>query len=162
MQLADSGKVYFLASGYGHGTLLPLVRRLQHFCTADNFQDVIQNVTFTTVNDGYEALTALEQVGDEKRILVILDSASGCLCADLYSSGDGEAGLMLSKQVARILRRIARHNGAAVLVTNGPVSGEASGVKPAMGQTWHAADVALWFRAALWMILLFQPVIANK
>jgi hypothetical protein len=144
---ADSAKVYFLASGFGHGTLLPLVRRLQHFCTANNFQNVIQNVTFATVNDGYEALTALEQVGDEKRILIILDSASGCLSADLYASGDGDAGIMLSQQVARTLRRLARHNGAAVLVTNGTVSGEGSGVKHAMGQAWYAADVALWFQA---------------
>jgi hypothetical protein len=144
---ADSGKVFYLASGFGHGTLLPLVRRLQHFCTANNFQNVIQNVTFATVNDGYEALTALEQVADEKRILVILDSASGCLSADLYASGDGDAGLMLSQWVAHTLRRVARHNGAAVLVTNGTVSGEGSGVKPAMGQAWYAADVALWFQA---------------
>jgi hypothetical protein len=139
--------VYFLASGFGHGTLLPLIRRLQHYCTASNFQNVLQNVTFATVNDGYEALAVLEQVGDQKRILVILDSASGCLSADLYASGDGDVGLILSQQVARTLRRLARHNGAAVLVTNGTVSGEGSGSKPAMGQAWYAADVALWFQA---------------
>ena len=144
---ADSGKVYFLASGFGHGTLLPLIRRLQHFCTASNFQNVLQNVTFATVNNGYEALSVLEQVGDRKRILVILDSASGCLSGDLYAPGDGDVGLMLSQQVARTLRRLARHNGAAVLITNGTVSGDGNTLKPAMGQAWHVADVALWFEA---------------
>lgn len=145
---ADSGKVYFLASGFGHGTLLPLIRRLQHFCTASNFQNVLQNVTFATVNNGYEALDVLEQVGDRKRILVVLDSASGCLSGDLYAPGDGDVGLMLSQQVAHTLRRLARHNGAAVLITNGTVSGDGSGLKPAMGHAWYAADVALWFQAA--------------
>ena len=144
---ANSGKVYFLASGFGHGTLLPLVRRLQHFCNESNFQKVVQNVTFTTVCSGYEALAALEQVGDRKRVLVIFDSASGCLSGDLYASGDGDVGLMLAQKVAYTLRRVARHNGAAVLVTQGTVSGDGSGVvKAAMGQAWYVADIALWFQ----------------
>ena len=144
---AKSGKVYFLASGFGHGTLLPLVRRLQHFCTENNFQKVMQNIKFTTVCNGYDALAALEHVGDRIRVLVILDSASGCLSGDLYASGDGDIGVMLAQKVAGELRRVARHNGAAVLVTNGTVSGDGSGaVKAAMGQAWHVADVAVRFQ----------------
>jgi len=142
---AQSGKVFFLASGFGHGTLLPLVRRLQHFCDKQNFQNILQNVTFITVNNGHEALAAMEQVGETNRGLLILDSASGCLSADLYAAGDGDVGKVLAQQVAYNLRRIARHNGAAVFVTNGTVSGD-NGVKPAMGQAWYAADVSLWFQ----------------
>jgi hypothetical protein len=108
-----------------------------------------------------EALTALEQVGDEKRILVILNSASGCLSADLYASGDGDAGLMPAQQVDRTLRRVARHNGAAVLVTNGTVSGEASGVKPAMGQAWYTADVVLWFQATSTGSSVEDPIVST-
>jgi len=142
---AQSGKVLFLASGFGHGTIHPLLRRLQHFCARENFQAVLQNVTFITVNNGHEALAAMEQVGDTNRGLLILDSASGCLSADLYAAGDGDVGKTLAQHVAHKLRRIARHNGAAVLVTNGTVSGD-NGVKPAMGQAWYAADVSLWFQ----------------
>jgi hypothetical protein len=143
---AHQGKVLFLASGFGHGSLLPLVRRLHHaFCDAQNFQAVLQNVTFVTVNNGHEALAAMEQMSDTNRGLLILDSASGCLSADLYAGGDGDAGKTLAQQVAYNLRRIARHNGAAVLVTNGTVSGD-NGVKPAMGQAWYAADISLWFQ----------------
>lgn len=142
---AQSGKVFFLASGFGHGTLLPLVRRLQHFCDKQNFQAILQNVTFAVVNNGHEALAAMEQVEDTNRGLLILDSASGCLSADLYAAGDGDVGKALAQQVAYNLRRIARHNGAAVLVTNGTVSGD-HGVKPAMGQAWYAADISLWFQ----------------
>ena len=63
-----------------------------------------------------------------KRVLVIFDSASGTLSGDLYASGDGDVGLMLAQKVAYTLRRVARHNGAAVLVTQGTVSGDGSGV----------------------------------
>ena len=142
---AQSGKVFFLASGFGHGTLLPLVRRLQHFCEKENFQTILQNVTLITVNNGHEALAAMQQIGDWNRVLLILDSASGCLSADLYAAGDGDVGKMLAQQVAYTLRRIARHNGAAVMATNGTVSGD-NGLKPAMGQAWHAADVSMWFQ----------------
>ena len=143
---AQSGKVFFLASGFGHGTLSPLVRRLRHFCQEENYQSILQNVTFATVKNGHEALAAMEQVGETNRSLLILDSASGCLSADLYAAGDGDVGKALAQEVAYTLRRIARHNGAAVLVTNGTVSSD-NGIKPAMGQSWYAADVSLWFQS---------------
>lgn len=152
---ARGGKVLFLASGYGHGTLLPLVRRLQHFCDKQNFQNILQNVTFVTVNNGHEALAAMEQVEETTRGLLILDSASGCLSADLYAAGDGDAGKALAQKVAYSLKRIARHNGAAVFVTNGTVSADV-GVKAAMGQAWYAADISLWFQT------LLGPETANK
>lgn len=144
---ATGNKVVFLASGYGHGTLLPLVRRLQHFCEKENFQSILQNVTFVVVHNGHEALAAMDQhVGETNRSLLILDSASGCLSADLYATGD--TGKAMAQQVAYCLRRIARHSGAAVLVTNGTVSSSDNdgGVKPAMGQSWYAADISLWFQ----------------
>ena len=143
---AHGNKVVFLASGYGHGTLLPLVRRLQHFCEKENYQNILQNVTFVVVHNGHEALAAMDQhVGDTtNRSLLILDSASGCLSADLYAMGD--TGKALAQQVAYGLKRIARHSGAAVLVTNSTVSAGDNGVKAAMGQAWHVADISLWFQ----------------
>lgn len=143
---AHGNKVVFLASGYGHGTLLPLVRRLKDFCEKENFQNILQNVTFVVVQNGHEALSAMDQHvgGETNRSLLILDSASGCLSADLYAAGG--TGKVLAQQVAYCLRRIARHSGAAVLVTNGTVSASDNGVKAAMGQAWNVADISLWFQ----------------
>lgn len=147
---ASGGKVLFLASGCGHGALLPLLRRLQRYCVKKTYQTMLQNITFVIVNNGHEALAAMEHFSandkdSNNRKLLIFDSASGCLSADLYAAKDGDTGKTLAQQVAYNLRRIARHSGAGVLVTNGTVTGD-KGAKPAMGQAFYAGDIFLWFQ----------------
>lgn len=156
--------VFYLASGVGHATLI-LARRMNHFCQRTKNANPINGVNFFNVSNGYEALSALSEieakiqqrsVSQQKqgtglsllhpRVLIVFDSASGCLSGDLYSAGDGGAGVSLAREVAWTLKRLARQHGAAVLVTNGTVSAEKHSLKAAMGQSWKAADLKLWLK----------------
>lgn len=146
------GKVFYLASGFGHGTIVPLARRLSHYTNKEDYHHVLSNVSFTPITNGYQALALLLQLEEDHLIvndsnregfLVILDSASGILAGDLYASGDGDAGLIIARQVALQLKKMVRNYNVAVLVTNGTVSGD-KGNKAALGQVWRVADIQLW------------------
>ncbi len=105
-------------------------------------------------------------------ILVIIDSISGCLSSYLYSDGDGGIGAGLMNEISLALRRMSRLkvavkntcngnssvNQCAVLITNSMVmdgnsnhynnsninsNTKARMHKPALGESWRAADVRL-------------------
>eukprot|EP00957_Ditylum_brightwellii_P074213 5638862-Ditylum_brightwellii.AAC.1 len=99
---------------------------------------LFERVVFTTVSDGYEVLAALAKIesslssllperdgssndnghgndnegGDDTSnndILVVLDSANGCLKSNLFSDFlDGDVGFALVNEVALTLKRLAR------------------------------------------------------
>lgn len=146
------GKVVYLASDFGHGTILPLARRLSHYASKENYQRILTNVHFSPIRNGYQAMASLLQLEDDDFLandfsclgsLLILDSASGILTGDLYAGGDGNAGKIIARQLALQLKKMVRNYNLSALVTNGTVSGS-NGNKPAMGQVWQVADIALW------------------
>jgi len=132
----------------------------------------MERVLFTTVPDGNHALAALANVEStmhslayresktrhekpiNKDILVILDSASGCLSPNLFSEGDGGAGAAMVNEIGLVLSRLSRTAGrscrCSVLITNGTVSSVSnndsispSSFKPAMGKLWRASDIRI-------------------
>jgi len=135
----------------------------------------LRGVEFTTVSDGYAALAELSRIESIHRrpthtqpteissndplggCLIVLDSASGCLTPDLLGGGlatptDNGVGAYLVSEVALTLRRMARLQNHAVLVTNGTagersgsVNGTSASLKPALGYGWNAADVQVFF-----------------
>ena len=150
-QAHRGGKVFYLASGFGHGTIVPLARRLSHYTNKEDYHHVLSNIYFTPVMNGYQALALLLQLEEDHLVsnvngegfLVIMDSASGILAGDLYASGDGDAGIIIARQVALQLKKMVRNYNVAALVTNGTVSGD-KGNKAALGQVWRVADIHLW------------------
>ena len=99
------------------------------------------------------------------RILLIFDSASGCLSPNIAGSRiDGGVGSALMNQVGIMLRRMARINNHAVFVTNGSVGKPLSYAQmhnndnqssstiaqdifkqPAMRNMWKIADIRVCF-----------------
>ena len=129
----------------------------------------LERVRFTTVPDGHRVLAALCGIeadfllssandgGDgEGRggrgaveshdLLVVLDSASGCLAPDLYADGDGGIGASLVNEAALMLRRLSRAAAisptgevtgrCAVFVTNGTVSSHSSSSSSSYSGGW--------------------------
>jgi Rad51 len=148
----EGGKVFFMASGFGHGTIVPLARRLSQYTNKENYQRILNNVQFTPIVNGYIALAFLLQLEEDyihdddsnsKGYLLVLDSVSGVLSGDLYSSGEQDLGTVIAYQLALQLKGMVRNYNMAVLVVNGTVSGQ-NGSKPALGQIWRAADIQLW------------------
>lgn len=148
----QGGMVFYMASGFGHGTILPLARRLSQYTSKENYQRVLSNVQFTPIMNGYTALAFLIQLEEDyinrdksnnQGFLLVLDSVSGVLSGDLYSSGEEDLGTAIAHQLALQLKGMVRNYNMAILVVNGTVSGE-NGSKPALGQIWRAADIQLW------------------
>ena len=105
---------------------------------------------------------------NSNNILLIIDSISGCLSSYLYADGDGGLGAGIMNEISLILRRLSRMttvvhtsknneksmdndvvvmNQCTVLITNGMVmDGNSNNTrmhKPALGESWRAADVRL-------------------
>lgn len=131
---------------------------------------VLDRTLFRTVTDEYKVLSALADLEavllaqedsttadptntesdisihlpcQEKPSLLIIDSVSGCL------STENDDVMTI---VALTLKRLARQNGLAVVVTNGTVSdrsdSSARSNKAALGRAWKsAADIHVWFEA---------------
>lgn len=129
----------------------------------------LDRTIFRTVTDEYQVLAALadlravleneeDDAGEEnaaqtnaarqqvsKPLLLVLDSASGCLCTE---NDD------LMAKVALSLKSLARQHGLAVLVTNGAVTDRSSdsissrSSKAALGKAWKsAADIHVWLES---------------
>jgi RecA/RadA recombinase len=126
---------------------------------------VLDRTLFRTVTDEYKVLSALADLEavllnqedsttaesdiiihlpcQEKPTLLIIDSVSGCLST--------ENDDVMSK-VALTLKRLARQNGLAIVLTNGSVSdrsdSSARSNKAALGRAWKsAADIHVWLEA---------------
>ena len=119
----------------------------------------MKNITIYTAEDGFDILRILAEVEEtntsnfEKPRLIVIDSISGCLFVNvLKKSGlsDGGSGTFLVKEVGLTLRRLARENDFAVLVTNGVVSQHfqynSSIVRPALSGLWRYSDIKLLLR----------------
>ena len=153
---SSSPSVHYLASGYGHGSVYPLARRLKHLCTKDNFLRIIDGVCFDAITDAYQLLARIKQLEhklkqeqqQQQPTLLIIDSASGCLASDLY-----RGSVELVRSVSTALQRLAHNFSVAVFVTNGTVSSndqqqQQHSIKPALGQTWNStADIQVWLEA---------------
>jgi KaiC/GvpD/RAD55 family RecA-like ATPase len=137
-------------------------------------QGVLDRTIFRTVTDEYMVLSALadleavllneedstgEDPTDEaltqcpqKPSLLIIDSISGCMSMENED---------IMTKVALTLKRLARQNGLAVVVTNGTVTdrsdSSARSTKPALGRAWKSAvDIHVWLEP------LVSPVGENK
>jgi KaiC/GvpD/RAD55 family RecA-like ATPase len=132
---------------------------------------VLDRTLFRTVTDEYKVLSALADLEavmlhqedsttadttnqdtcdisihlpcQEKPTLLIIDSVSGCLSPE---NDD------VMTKVALTLKRLARQNGLAVVVTNGTVSDRSDSStrsnKAALGRAWKsAADIHVWLES---------------
>jgi RecA/RadA recombinase len=152
--------VHYIASGGGSAGLVPFARRLRQIVGELDKQGkiqiprerVLECVRFDCVRDGYELLALLSQLENEFRVnkgyasnmLLVVDSISSCLAPLLYGEGDGGVGAALLNEVHLALRRISRlvieTKRIGIFITNGMVSDQKRGRKPALGEMWRAAD----------------------
>lgn len=165
--------VRYIASGGGSAGLVPLARRLRHIVmTLDKEgkiqtprETILERVRFDCARDGYELLALLSQLEDEfchfggensnrngnVNVLLVIDSISSCLAPLLYGEGDGGVGAALLNETHVALRRISRllrgTSRIGVFLTNGMVSDQKGGRKPALGEMWRAADVHIVLEA---------------
>jgi len=171
--IASGHKVHYIASGGGSAGLVPIARRLRHILgimykngrmgvhmSANERDDLLNEVQFDYALDGYRLLAILNQLeheirhdvdmsndnGEKRSVLLVIDSISGCLASLLYGEGDGGVGAALLNEIHIVLRRISRlssscNSNIAVFVTNGMVSDNKRGRKPALGEMWRVADV---------------------
>jgi hypothetical protein len=165
--------VRYIASGGGSTGLVPLARRLRHIVmTLDKEgkiqiprETILERVRFDCARDGYELLALLSQLEDEfchfgvgnsngslnGNVLLVIDSISSCLAPLLYGEGDGGIGAALLNETHVALRRLSRllrgTSRIAVFLTNGMVSDQKGGRKPALGEMWRAADVCIVLEA---------------
>lgn len=182
--------VHYLAAGGGNRTIIPLARRLYAMSRSPRSEsssqsECLHKIHFHSVKDGYHALAIMDQIKrnsenlheeivndvkdvSKKRILLILDSASGCLSPNiLVERRDGGIGSSLIHEVGMALRRLARIYQHAVFVTNGTVgcinmssNGNSADVRndhnqqsniirrhyqPAMKNMWKVADIRICF-----------------
>ena len=118
---------------------------------------VLESINFIPVGDNpYHLLAELNSIerkmkddSSESNVMIIIDSISGCLSSFLYADGDGGVGVGLMNEISITIRRISRlivyydingtqiANQCAIIMTNGMVTGN----KPALGDSWRAADV---------------------
>jgi KaiC/GvpD/RAD55 family RecA-like ATPase len=146
---------------------------------------VLDRTLFRTVTDEYKVLSALadleavllnqedsttadpthEETGSiihlpcqERPSLLIIDSVSGCLSPE---NDD------VMTKVALTLKRLARQNGLAIVVTNGTVidrsDSSARSNKAALGRAWKsAADIHVWLEALVAPIQQEQIVVQAR
>ena len=152
--------VHYIASGGGSTGLVPLARRLRQIVGVLDKQGkvlipretVLERVRFDCARDGYELLAHLSQLENEfchdeenaGNMLLVVDSISSCLAPLLYGEGDGGVGAALLNEIHLALRRISRLTKGmkriGIFITNGMVSDQKRGRKPALGEMWRAAD----------------------
>ena len=113
----------------------------------------MNNITIETAEDGFDLLKIMSKVEEmslrERHVprLVVIDSISGSLFANALNSTsyDGGSGPFLVKEVGLVLRRLARENNFAILVTNGVVSqsfrNNSSIIRPALSGLWRYSDI---------------------
>jgi RecA/RadA recombinase len=149
--------IYYLCSS---GALASLSERLATLSSKLNPQYhliTMQKTQLLHVVDAHQLLMILYQIEatltsqsddyqqnqhsscDTPAILLIIDSASGCL--------NGATTETMST-VARTLKRLARHYMAAVVITNGTTWDRVTNrTKPALGKIWrNAADIQVWLQ----------------
>jgi KaiC/GvpD/RAD55 family RecA-like ATPase len=179
---AATASTWYLCSSSSAGSyakrLDQIVRKNSRGRGSSSPGTVLDRTLFRTVTDEYKVLSALadleavllqHQEGSttmdltneetstsiplpcqEKPTLLIIDSVSGCLSAE---NDD------VMTKVALTLKRLARQNGLAVIITNGTVSDRSENSssssnprsnthKPALGRAWKsAADIHVWLEA---------------
>ena len=112
-------------------------------------------IHFVPVRDGYQLLSALTHIEglDSQKLIVVLDSASGCLTTDSLSLQ--EAGPNVIAQVSMQLRQLARNSDSLVFVCNGTIpapkyAGEdislmkQGTLAPALKKYWRPHDVRVY------------------
>jgi KaiC/GvpD/RAD55 family RecA-like ATPase len=167
---AASASTWYLCSTSSAASYAKRLDQLVRKHPAASSPGVLDRTLFRTVTDEYKVLSALadleavllhqedtttadptneeSDIGihlpcQEKPSLLIIDSASGCLSTE---NDD------VMTKVALTLKRLARQNGLAVVVTNGTVSdrsdSSARSNKAALGRAWKsAADIHVWLEA---------------
>jgi hypothetical protein len=167
---APTASTWYLCSSASAAAYAQRLDQLVQENPAGSSPGVLDRTLFRTVTDEYKVLSALADLEavllnhedsttadptnketdiiihlpcQEKPSLLIIDSASGCLSTE---NDD------VMTKVALTLKRLARQNGLAVVVTNGTVidrsdSSDRSN-KAALGRAWKsAADIHVWLEA---------------